>query len=92
MWRVFIQQNPALGSIHARLNRHPSWVTRTAILCTLAVIMVPLVLLILAGLLVGALVFAVLSVVARTMDLFGGAAVSRPEPLRRNVRVIDEDL
>jgi MFS superfamily sulfate permease-like transporter len=94
MWRVILQQNQTFRTFNAQMSRYPAWVTRTAILCAMAVIVIPVMLLIVAGLLVGVLVFAVLSLVARVMELFGGsggAVGTADEPLRRNVQVIEDD-
>lgn len=91
MWKLFIQQNRTFGPIYQRMSRHPAWVTRTAITCTLAVIVIPLIVLIMLGLFVGIVVFYVLAAVATVMGWFG-AGERENDQSRDNVRVVDDEL
>ncbi len=96
MWKVFVQQSSTFGPIYQRMSKHPSWVSRTAITCTLAIIFVPMIVLILFALLVGVAVFYLLAAVATVMGWFGmnkdSASASHADDVHReNVRVIDDE-
>lgn len=94
MWKVFIQQNRTFGPLYQRMSRHPSWVTRTAITCTLAVIVLPLITLIMLGLLVGIVTFFILAAIATVLGWFGVNETSEEhsDGVRQNVRVVDDEL
>ncbi len=87
-WNFNWQGNPVYSRWQHGLGGRPAWVTRAALTAGMLVIVVPLVLLTLAALLVGTLVFAVLSAVAWLIGQFSGVG-PRSDDGRRNVRVIE---
>jgi hypothetical protein len=97
-WKQRVRDDPRFGGYYRVVADRPSWVTRAAIFAVVLVVVVPLVLLTLAAVLVGAVVFTVLGAVAWVLHrirLLTGA-VPRPERRtpastegdRENVRVI----
>ena len=96
-WRVYVRGHPQFGPWYQRVESKPGWVWKAAITATLLVIVVPLILLTLAAVLVGVLVFACLGLVAAVMKLITGGLSPRdprtpsPHDGRQNVRVIDPD-
>ncbi len=96
MFKVFLEQNQSYRTFSTRLNGHPGWVLRWAFLAGTLVMVIPMFVFVTAGLLVGAIVFIILSLVAKLMNLLGlgqaNAIPAEPDPdLRRNVRVVEED-
>ncbi|MEM9883243.1 MAG: hypothetical protein AAF800_10035 [Planctomycetota bacterium] len=94
-WRVILEQDPRLGGAYRRIAGRPSWPLRAALLCGAAVVVVPVVLALFAGLAVGGVVYLVGSAVAGLGETFGGgrgrSTHDRPTPgdeLRENVRVV----
>ncbi len=97
-WKQRVRDDPRFGGYYRVVADRPSWVTRAAVAAIVLVIVVPVVLLTLAAVLVGLVVFTVLGAVAwglqRLRELTG--AVPRPTPSppstreapRENVRVI----
>jgi len=97
MWRILLQQNPRFRSMHAQLGQHPAWVVRTAILCAVITLAIPMIVIIAAAMLVGLVVFVVLSLIAKLMSLLGlsPTAEAPGEPtvdLRRNVRIVEDKI
>ena len=95
MWRVDFgqfQHDPRFGAFFNRVPRRPSWVWATSVMVGVLVVVIPLLLLVMAGLLIGSVTFIVLSLIARAVNavqsVFGGRSV-RGDQGRRNVRVID---
>lgn len=96
MWRVYIHQHPTLGPWYASVNRRPGWVTRTAVLAAVLVVVVPLLLLALAAVFVGLFVFVTLGLVGQVVAVVSDGwarATSGTQALwgrqgRRNVRVV----
>ncbi|MCC6681152.1 MAG: hypothetical protein IT445_09670 [Phycisphaeraceae bacterium] len=82
------QGNPVYNRWQRGIGGRPAWVTRAALTAGVLVIVVPLVLLTLAAVLVGALVFATLSAVAWLLGQFSGVG-PRADDGRRNVRIIE---
>ncbi|MCC7145838.1 MAG: hypothetical protein IT443_05285 [Phycisphaeraceae bacterium] len=89
MWRTYIRSNRWTSPWASQVERHPGWVAKTALVAALLVIVLPLALLFFTAVLVGVVVFAVLSLTVRLKAWLGG--VFRAGSLgdgRRNVRVI----
>lgn len=95
-WKVFLNQDPRLRGMYQRAAGRPAWPTLAAVSCGALVVVVPVVLALLAGLVVGAVVYAVGSAIARVGELFTGSRspqTSRGGPIpgdemRENVRVV----
>ncbi len=103
-WKQILEQNAARDPRFGRMVqgfRGPSWPIRTGILCGVAVVVVPLILTVLAGLLVGGGVYAVATLAVKIGEVFGlagpgdthdagGAAQPRMpgDEYRDNVRVV----
>ncbi|MEM1109445.1 MAG: hypothetical protein AAGH99_12235 [Planctomycetota bacterium] len=95
-WKVFMDQDPRLQSVFGRVGRKPAWPMLAALACGALVVVVPVVLALLAGLVVGAVVFTLGSAVAKVGECFGGLGGSSKtteatppgDDLRENVRVI----
>ena len=96
-WQVRFEEEihrraPGAGVWYTRISRQPGWVTRTALIIAILVVVLPLLLLTLAAVMVGAACLLVLGLVAQVVrffsNLFGGGLRSRDDG-RRNVRVIE---
>ncbi|GAB4192357.1 MAG: hypothetical protein Kow00105_06430 [Phycisphaeraceae bacterium] len=94
-WQVWIEEEvhrryPGAGVWVTRISRQPSWVTRTAVLLAVLVVVIPVLLLTLAAVLVGVVALIVLGGIARLLNtvanLPGGNR--KKDDGRRNVRVI----
>jgi len=95
MWRMQFEQfqhDPRFEAMFGRVPRRPRWVWSIALLAAAVVIVVPLLLLALAGLIVGTIAFFILSfiwwIVSALQSVTGPR---RTDNGRRNVRVIDSD-
>ena len=97
MWRAYIRQHPTLGPWQHRIEQNPSWVTRTAFLAAVLVVVVPLLLLFTAAVIVGIVLFVTLGLVAGIIGFFrrilsnlrlDGRGSYIPNEGRENVRVI----
>jgi len=97
-WKRRVRDDPRFGGYYRVVADRPSWVTRAAVIAVVLVVVVPLVLLTLAAVLVGAVVFTVLGAAAwllHRIRLLTGA-VPQPdrsppastEGDRENVRII----
>lgn len=75
------------GTAWQRINTQPSWVVKASIIAFALVIGVPLLLLVLAAVLVGTLVFLVMLCMHSVWAWFRGAVLPRRDG-RENVRVI----
>ncbi len=90
------RRHPGAGVWVTRVSRQPSWVTKTALVLAMLVVVVPIVLLTLAAVVIGLICFTILGLIASASrfisNLFGGS-LSPPRPPkddgRRNVEVID---
>lgn len=86
------RRHPGAGVWVTRISRQPGWVTQTALVLALLVVVVPILLLTLAAVLVGMTCLLVLGLVARAgaffSGLFGGTWRKRDDG-RRNVQVIE---
>ena len=100
MWRILLQNNRMAQPFLATASKYPAWVMRTAFTAAAITIILPMIVIVLAGLLIGFTVFFVLSIIARIMQLLGLEPASQhgtsaPEqPVsdgRDNVRVMDGD-
>ncbi len=89
-WQIHLNRLRVMGG-------QPSWVTRIALLCAGVIIAIPLLVLVLAALVVGAGVFVVLAGVAAGMTMIRSLLSSTPamhtsngmnDDGRQNVRVI----
>jgi len=99
-WKVFINQDPRFNGVAQRVKTKPAWPVLAAVGSAAVVIVVPVVLVLLAGLAVGVVVFAVGSAIAGVGQWFkslgggsdgGNHANATPTPqddLRENVRVV----
>jgi len=90
--------NQGLNNLFERATGRPGWVAKASLIAAGLVVAVPLVLLALAGLIVGIVVFVTLGLIAQIImsvgllidGLFKPAAGSGADG-RRNVRVIDRE-
>lgn len=96
MWRIIFSQHPLTAPWYRRLQGRPPWIIKTTLLVALLVLVIPLVVLVMTAVIVGAAVFAVLSLAAAAnaslraiVDrvLRGSSADGR-----RNVRVIERNV
>lgn len=93
-WKVYVREHPQYGTWYRRVEGRPGWVWKWAVGAALLVIVVPLILITLAAVAVGALVFLVLGAVASVLRLFSSSPrhILRPpsgNDGRENVRIID---
>ena len=91
-WKVYVREHPQYGQWYRRVEGRPGWVWKAAVTAALLVVVIPLVLISLAALLVGALVFIVLGVIASILRLFqptDRTPAGPPSDGRENVRIID---
>ncbi len=99
MWRFdseTFRTVPGFDGVYRRVVGRPSWVTKWALIAAAIVVLVPLMLLALAGLVIGTVVFVLLGLIAQVItfvrsglhSLSGGGSTSTG---RRNVRVIHRD-
>lgn len=86
------RRHPGAGVWVTRISRQPGWVTKTALLAAMLVVVVPIVLLTLAAVVIGLTCLGVLGLIASAgrfvAGLFGGAH-PRKDDGRRNVQIID---
>ncbi len=86
------RRHPGAGRLYARVRRQPGWVTRTAFIIAVLVVVVPILLLTLAAVAVGLACLLVLGLVAQIgrffANLFRGG-LGREDDGRRNVRVVE---
>ncbi|MEO0513745.1 MAG: hypothetical protein AAF086_00435 [Planctomycetota bacterium] len=93
-WKIFLNQDPRLSGLYQRTRAKPAWPTLAAVASAAIVIVVPVVLVLLAGLAVGLVVYAVGSAVAGVGNWFkslGGDTAqgsAMEDDLRENVRVV----
>ena len=90
MWRQYLRSHPRFSVWYERLDRSPGWVNRIAVTAAVLTVVLPLVLLALAALVVGVIVFTLLSIVARLLALLAGGGAAVPDG-RVNVRVVRRD-
>ena len=96
-WRVYVRDHPQYGRWYQRVEGRPGWVWKSAITAAVLIIIIPLVLLSLAAILVGVLVFLVLGLIASILRLFQPGNRSGQPPMsprsaddgRENVRIMD---
>ncbi len=92
---TFLNEDERFGPWIRRAQSQPGWVTQFAVLAMVLVVAIPLALIALAAILVGMMVFVVLSLIARLLrglQVLTGtkpSSVAQPEGGRRNVRIID---
>ena len=97
MWRVFIRNHPTLGPWFVKVERKPGWVRTSALLAALITVAMPLVLLAMAAMFVGVVVFMTLGAIASIVSLLGqfvnrvGQRGRAKADGRINVRVIREE-
>lgn len=95
MWRVRFEKGAGPGQWFNRAAGQPNWVTKWALIAAVVVIVVPLMVLAMAGLAVGLVVFVTLALIVRIAVIVrtavGGLWPARGSDGRRNVRVIDRD-
>jgi hypothetical protein len=98
MWRIFLQNNRFTKPVITTAGRYPAWVMKTAFFAAAITIIFPTTIIVLLGLLIGGLVFFVLSIIARVLQLLGLEAnpnAQSPDPPandgRENVRVMDSE-
>lgn len=93
-WKVYVREHPKYGTWYRRVEGRPGWVWKWAIGAALLVIVVPLILITLAAVVVGTVVFVVLGFIASVLRLFlpSDRPVKTPSNAdagRENVRIID---
>ena len=97
MWRVYVRNHPKLGPLFVRVEQKPGWVWKIAMLAAVITVVVPLMLLAMAALLVGLVVFITLgilaSIISSVTGLCGaGRSVPTNDPDERvNVRVMRDE-
>ncbi len=96
-WQVRFEEevrrrHPGAGMWYTRVSRQPSWVTKTALVAALIVVVVPIIALTIAAVIIGLLCLLVLSLVASVWRFvtspFSGTRASKDDG-RRNVTIID---
>ena len=97
-WKVFLDQGAAADPRFGRLTQQwarPAWPVKLGLMAGVAVVILPLIVVVLAGLLVGGTVYAVGSMIQRITDGVAGGGPGRSQPtaepgddVRENVRVI----
>ena len=96
-WQVRFQEevhrrHPGAGAWFTRLSRQPGWVTKTATIAALLVVVVPIIALTLAALLIGTACLLVLGIIASVWRFvtspFTGPRAPKDDG-RRNVQVIE---
>ena len=91
MFRIFLQNHPTMGPYYSRFDSAPGWVKKCALAAAVLMVVVPLVILTVAALTVGIVVFVALAAIV-TVGLIIRRMFSRLRPPtddgRRNVRVI----
>lgn len=96
MWQTDFSTKHGVNRAFEQVTGRPGWVAKASLLAAGLVVVVPLVLLALAGLIVGIVVFVTLGLIAQIIlstgmlldGLFKGSGGSDG---RRNVRVIDRE-
>jgi antibiotic biosynthesis monooxygenase (ABM) superfamily enzyme len=86
------RRHPGAGMWYTRVSRQPSWVTKTALLAALLVVVVPIILLTLAAIVIGLICFTALSLIASAWRFISSPFSSTRPPKndgRRNVQIID---
>lgn len=86
------RRHPGTGVWVTRISRQPGWVTKTALLAAMLVVVVPIVLLTLAAVVIGLTCLGVLGLIAsagRFVSRLLGWSHPRQDDGRRNVQVID---
>jgi len=95
MWRIRFDNGTGPGQWFNYVIGQPNWVAKWALIATVAVIVVPLMVLAIAGLAVGLVVFVALALIVRIAviirTVFDGLWPGSRSDGRRNVRVIDRD-
>ena len=94
MWRGYTDYSDRFVTYVRLAQGRPSWVIRLTLAAMVLTVVIPLAVLALTALFVGAVVFIVLSLVATIVnalgDVFGGSRARRHDG-RDNVRVIEPD-
>ena len=95
MWRVYLHHHPTIRPWADRINRQPRWLLWSAGLAAGLVVVLPILVLMGAAVLVGLVVFLVLSAVlairALPLRLWQLLAGRRGDDGRRNVRIVRSD-
>ncbi|MBH07124.1 MAG: hypothetical protein CMJ20_12470 [Phycisphaeraceae bacterium] len=102
MWRVYVQNNPTLGPMYAKIQSKPSWVWKIAIATVILIVVIPLGLLVVTAMLIGLMVFFLLGALATLLGslkrIFRSEDTSMfnqtpntDKDARINVRVIHHD-
>jgi len=87
-WKQRVRDDPRFGGYYRVVADRPSWVTRAALMAVVLVVVVPLVLLTLAAVLVGVVVFTVLRLLTGAVPRTTRQPPQASEPGRENVRII----
>ena len=94
-YEAYARQHPRFGTWYTSVRRQPNWAIKAALAAATLVVVVPIVILTLAAVLTGMVVFSFLALVAGGLrsirSLFDFSEPSAPAPRddgRRNVRVI----
>jgi len=75
-WKVLLNNDPRFGGFYQQVTGRPVWPVRVALLSAGAVVIVPLVLIVLAGLMVGLAVYFAGSLIAKAGAWFTGTPAS----------------
>lgn len=93
MWQHFdMRDHPSMRIWYQRVQSRPGWVWKATAITALVVVVVPILILVAAAVLAAAVVFTVLSLIARGVGLVrglftGGGSTMPSDRGRRNVRV-----
>ena len=99
LWRMYINNHPRFGPWYRQVRNKPSWVVKAALVAAILTIVVPVAMLMIAAVVVGVTIFAVLGVIAWVLlqvrllwHRITGGHVSPPSAAndgRVNVRVVE---
>ena len=97
-WQVRFEEevrrrHPGAGMWYTRVSRQPGWVTKTAMMAALLVVVVPIIALTIAAVIIGLACLLILSLVANIWRWVTSPFAAGPKPSkddgRRNVTIID---
>ncbi len=86
------RRHPGASVWYSRVSKQPGWVTKTALLVTILIVVVPIVLLTLTAIVIGLACLLLLSLIASAWRFISSPFTSTRTPKddgRRNVQIID---